>query len=149
MVIRRMSVLTALVAVLAAAGCARDAGSGAPDGPAPHPSASPGSSAAPGSPGPPERTGPPATDLPLPGKSDPMAAGAQTVSGTVTAGVEPDCLLLTGDGAAHLLIFDDPALRPAAAVGAKLTVTGRAAPDMMSTCQQGTPFIVTSVRPSS
>ena len=161
MVIRRMSVLTVLVAMLAAAGCARDAGSDAPGAPAPDSSAAsgsspgsgssaaPGSSGASGSPASPGSTELPATDLPPPGKSDPTAAGAQTVSGTVAAGVEPGCLLLTGDGAARLLIFDDPAIRSAAPVGAKVTVTGRAEPDMMSTCQQGTPFIVTSVQPSS
>jgi hypothetical protein len=139
MVIRRMSVPTAvLAAVLAAAGCARDAGSGESAGaPAPAPS-----SIAPGT------TELPAADLPGAGEPVPGAAGAKTISGTVTAGVEPGCLLLTDGGAEHLLIFDDPAMRADAAVGAKVTVSGRAQPDQMTTCQQGTPFIVTAVRPN-
>ncbi len=139
MVIRRISVLTVLLAaVLTAAGCARDAGTGESAGaPAPAPS-----SVAP------ESTRLPATDLPEPSKPAPGAAGAQTISGTVTAGVEPNCLLLTGGGAEHLLIFDDPAMRADATIGAKVTVTGQAQPDQLSTCQQGIPFLVTAVRPN-
>ncbi len=132
MVIRRTPALTALlVAVLAASGCARDAGTGDSAGaPAPAPATS---SAAPES-----------TALPEPDKSG--TAGAQTISGTVTAGVEPGCLLLTGDGGEHLLVFADPAMRADATIGSKLTVTGEAQPGQMSTCQQGIPFRVTSVR---
>jgi hypothetical protein len=75
----------------------------------------------------------------------PTAAGRQTLSGTVTAGVEPHCLLLTGDGAAHLLLFTDPAQRAKAQVGTSITVVGTAAPTQLTTCQQGIPFVVTSV----
>jgi hypothetical protein len=140
MVIRRMSVLTVLLAaVLAAAGCARDAGTGESAG-APAPASS--------SPAAPESTQLPATELPDPSKPAPGAAGAKTISGTVTAGVEPNCLLLTGGGAEHLLVFDDPAMRAEVEVGAKVTVTGRAQPDQLSTCQQGIPFIVTAVQPN-
>jgi hypothetical protein len=147
MVIRRMSVLTVLVAVLAAAGCARDGGSGSSAGaPAPASSALPAPST--GAVTRPETTELPGTDLPLPSKARPGGPGAQTITGTVSAGVEPDCLLLAGDGTQHLLVFDDPAMRTAAEVGAKVTVTGRAEPGMMSTCQQGVPFIVTSVQPN-
>lgn len=136
MVIRRTPALTALlVVVLAASGCARDAGTGDSAGaPAPAPATS---SAAPA-------PAPESTAQPEPDKSG--AAGAQTISGTVTAGVEPGCLLLTGDGGEHLLVFDDPAMRPDATIGSKLTVTGEAQPGQMSTCQQGIPFRVTSVR---
>jgi hypothetical protein len=77
------------------------------------------------------------------------APGAEAITGTVTAGVEPDCLLLAGERDAHLLVFEDESLRAQAKVGARLTVTGRAEPDMMTTCQQGIPFIVTAVRPAS
>lgn len=132
MVIRRTPLLTVLlVAVLAAPGCARDTGTGESAGaPAPVPATS---SAAPGS-----------TAMPEP--SRPSATGGQTISGTVTAGVEPNCLLLTGDGGEHLLLFEDPAMRADATIGSKLTVTGEAQPDQLSTCQQGIPFRVTSVR---
>ena len=72
-------------------------------------------------------------------------AGGQTVTGTVSAGVEPNCLLLNDATGAHLLIFDDPAMRAKAPVGKKVTVSGKSDPSMMSTCQQGVPFIVSSI----
>ena len=141
MVIRRTPVLAVLLAaVLAAGGCARDAGTGDSAGaPAPTPSTAAPSAAAPSSP-----AQPPA---PLPESGKPSAAG-QTITGTVAAGVEPDCLLLTGNGTEHLLLFADPAMRADAPVGAKLTVTGEAQPGQMTTCQQGVPFLVTAVRPA-
>jgi hypothetical protein len=66
----------------------------------------------------------------------------------VSAGVEPGCVVLSGPGGSHLLIFEDPALKSRAAEGAQVVVTGRAEPSMMTTCQQGTPFLVTDVRPA-
>jgi hypothetical protein len=69
----------------------------------------------------------------------------EAISGTVTAGVEPNCLLLTGDGKPHLLVFADPAMKAKAKVGAVVTVVGTAKPAQMTTCQQGTPFLVTSL----
>jgi hypothetical protein len=123
MMINRLSVCAAVLAVLSVAGCARtDAGA---------PSSSP-SSAAPSS-----QVAP-----------APSAAGAQTLTGEVAAGVEPDCLLLEGVGGPHLLFFEDKALRAVAEVGRRVTVVGRAEPGMMTTCQQGTPFMVTSISPS-
>ena len=129
MVTRRFA--TALMLVLAVAGCANNdqAETGA-TGPAPSasdvlPSATPSTE--------------PSGDLPT-------ASGAETISGTVTAGVEPGCLLLQDAKGSHLLVFDDEALKSSAAVGAKVTLTGRSQPKMMSTCQQGIPFIVASVK---
>lgn len=142
MTVRRMSVLIALVAVLVTAGCARgdDAGSG-PSTPG---SAAPGSGA-PESPVP----GVPESGVPTNSPAKPPAdSAAQTLSGTVTAGVEPNCLLLAGGGKEHLLIFDDETMKAAAKVGTQVTVEGREQPDMMTTCMQGTPFLVTSVRAS-
>ncbi|MET0422961.1 MAG: hypothetical protein ABW046_03750 [Actinoplanes sp.] len=88
---------------------------------------------------------------PSPGKPSatlPAEDGAATITGTVSAGVEPSCLLLQDAKGSHLLIFDDAAMRAEAAVGTKVTLVGRSDPSMMSTCQQGVPFIVTAVRPS-
>ncbi|MEV0156203.1 hypothetical protein AB0H57_21085 [Micromonospora sp. NPDC050686] len=69
------------------------------------------------------------------GPSLPPGPGAHTLTGTVAAGVEPNCLLLDG----YLLVGGPrDVLRP----GAKVTVEGRVQPDMMTTCQQGTPFVV-------
>jgi hypothetical protein len=89
-------------------------------------------------------------DLPLPsggpGSGKPAVGGTQTVTGMVSAGVEPNCLLLTSGGTSHLLIFKDPSLRADAPVGRTVTVVGNSEPSMVSTCMQGTPFIVTSVK---
>ncbi|MFR9776300.1 hypothetical protein ACL02O_09575 [Micromonospora sp. MS34] len=75
------------------------------------------------------------------GPSLPPGPGAQTLTGTVEAGVEPNCLLLDG----YLLVGGPrDVLRP----GTKVTVTGQAQPDMMTTCQQGTPFVVEAARPA-
>jgi hypothetical protein len=63
-----------------------------------------------------------------------------TISGTVQEGVEAGCLVLDG----YLLIGGrDQGVR----AGAKVTVTGRAQPNLMTTCQQGTPLQVETVRP--
>ena len=88
----------------------------------------------------------PPTGLPSAGGGKPGATGAQTITGTVTAGVEPNCLVLTAGDASYQLVFDDPAMRSDAPAGKKVTLVGRAEPGMMSTCQQGVPFIVTAVR---
>jgi len=82
-------------------------------------------------------------DLPTPS----AAPGDETISGTVVAGVEPNCLLLQDSAGSHLLIFHDPSLRKDATAGSKVTVTGKSEPKQMSTCQQGIPFIVSAVQP--
>jgi hypothetical protein len=167
MLIRRSGVLAALVAVLFAAGCARDAGGSTSTGtPGSTSSASAGvpgstSSASAGVPGSagsasagvPGSAGSASAGAPgsappsgkHTGTKPPATSGSETLSGTVTAGVEPNCLLLTGNGPVHLLLFDDPSLRSKAQVGASVTVVGTAAPTQLTTCQQGIPFIVTSV----
>lgn len=70
-----------------------------------------------------------------------MAINPHTLTGTVTAGVEPGCLLLDG----YLLVGGDPGVIRA---GARITVTGRVVADLMTTCQQGTPFVVRSAEPA-
>jgi hypothetical protein len=126
MMIRRFSVLTALVAVLVAAGCARNADS---DSPAAPPADTASASAS-------EESG------------KPSGPAGQTITGTVSAGVEPKCTLLSGGGTDYLLIFSDPKLRDQVKIGEPATVVGRAEKDQMTTCQQGTPFVVTAVRPN-
>jgi hypothetical protein len=130
-------VAAALALMLCLAGCANQDSpidSAAP-GPA---SAAPSSSAAPSLP----------SSAPTAEPSAPTATGAQTITGTVEAGVEPNCLLLHDGKGSHLLVFDDAAMRADVTVGKKVTLTGRSEPTMMSTCQQGIPFIVTSVAPA-
>ncbi|WP_319463810.1 hypothetical protein [Micromonospora sp. RTP1Z1] len=98
----------------------------------------------PGSTGPAPSTPPsavPPTKRPPNGPSLPPGPGGDTLTGTVSQGVEPNCLLLDG----YLLVGGPrDVLRP----GATVTVTGRSQPDMMTTCQQGTPFVVESARPA-
>jgi hypothetical protein len=138
MVTRRF---VALVLALGLAGCANnvDGQAAAPSGSAPTDSASAATSVPP-----PAGTEPSAA----PTRTKPPAASTETISGTVTAGVEPNCLLLQDATGSHLLHFSDPAMRADASVGSKVTLTGHSEPTMMSTCQQGVPFIVTAVRPS-
>lgn len=118
----RMTLLATAAMALSMAGCANGASvpsssaASASSSAAPVPSAAPASSSA--------------------------AGGTRTISGTVTAGVEPNCLLVDD----HLLIFEDEKLKAAAQEGATVTVTGRTEPGMMTTCMQGTPFVVTAIR---
>ncbi|MFC4148339.1 hypothetical protein ACFO0M_18970 [Micromonospora mangrovi] len=108
-------------------------------------SASPEPSASPSAPGTPSAPGAPAPSAPIVpskgGPSKPPGPGGTTLTGTVQGGVEPNCLLLDGN-----LLIGGPRdlLKP----GAKVTVTGRPQPDMMTTCQQGTPFVVESAHPA-
>lgn len=133
MVIRRSVVPVALLLALSA-GCANNtAGNGTDAGaPAPAPSSA---VALPES----ATTSAPVEDPPVPGK--PSGGGTTTLTGTVTAGVEPNCLLLDG----HLLIFNDAAQKGSVRAGQRITVTGRPDEGLMTTCQQGVPFLVSSV----
>jgi hypothetical protein len=72
--------------------------------------------------------------------SDPQmpSEGELVVSGTVTAGVEYGCLMLDD----YQLVGGPRELFPP---GTRVRVTGRPEPRMMTTAQQGTPFVVTGV----
>jgi hypothetical protein len=83
----------------------------------------------------------PATTGPVPTTEPAPPAGEVTVTGTVSEGVEPGCLLLDG----YLLVGGDrDQLRP----GARVAVTGRVDRGLLSTCQQGVPLVVASVEPA-
>ena len=60
-------------------------------------------------------------------------------------GVEEGCLLLSTPDGDYLLLGADPSVVTA---GARVTVRGRADPSVMTTCQQGTPFMVVSAEPA-
>jgi hypothetical protein len=81
------------------------------------------------------------TDPTSPTKGGPSSAGTTTLTGTLQAGVEPGCLLLDGN-----LLVGGP--RDVLKAGARVTVTGRTQPDLMTTCQQGTPFVVDTAKPA-
>ncbi|MGI5500551.1 hypothetical protein [Lentzea sp. CA-135723] len=79
--------------------------------------------------------------LPTPTRA--LDPDVKTVRGTVSAGVEAGCTLLTAPGEQYLLLGADPAI---AVAGAMVEVSGKPDPGAMTTCQQGTPFHVTSTR---
>ncbi|MFU8852152.1 hypothetical protein ACNAW0_14390 [Micromonospora sp. SL1-18] len=125
---------TVFVALLACAALAACAGPGAEP-------ASSGSTGGPVSstPSPDPSTTP--SDPTAPTGPAPTSPGAATLTGTVQAGVEPNCLLLDGN-----LLVGGP--RDVLKAGARVTVTGHPQPDLMTTCQQGTPFVVESAKPA-
>jgi hypothetical protein len=138
MTMRRFPLILAAVAVLAASACASPGTSPEPGAPA-----APSSSAVVESPGfvdpgvpletPPDMTGKPGQSVDV------------TVTGQVTAGVEPGCRLISDGRNSYLLLGADENV---AKVGAQVTVTGTVSEGMMTTCQQGTPLQVTSVKAS-
>jgi hypothetical protein len=131
------SVLVLAVAAVALGGCGAASSDGTP--------AAPSLSPVPSQVAPtlaPNPSGPGVAPPSGPRASGPAAAG-MSVSGEVVEGVEAGCLLLKTPATLYLLIGGDRAALP---VGKRVTVVGTPQPDMMSTCQQGTPFQVDSVR---
>jgi hypothetical protein len=153
-----MSRTTRLAAVLAGTALALGACGGEAAAPTPSPSGGSPVSSAPGTPtGAPEPTATPApSDPPVssprpkfppratkPPKtpSDASPGARTTVTGTISPGVEGNCLLLNG----YLLVGGPrTVLKP----GARVTVAGRVQPAMITTCQQGTPLVVESATPA-
>lgn len=79
----------------------------------------------------------PPEDLTVP----PTRAGKHSmvrVRGTVSDGVEPGCRLLTSKGVTYLLIWRHGTL----VTGKEIEVEGTVQPDLVTTCQQGTPLVV-------
>ncbi|GAA4925109.1 hypothetical protein LX16_0147 [Stackebrandtia albiflava] len=72
---------------------------------------------------------------------DGKETGAMTITGTVSSGVESGCVLLEYDGTVYNLVGGDAGILTA---GATVEVTGRVDEGLMTTCQQGTPFVVES-----
>ncbi|WP_230415902.1 hypothetical protein [Micromonospora tarapacensis] len=73
------------------------------------------------------------------GPTKPPTTGETTLTGRIESGVEPGCLLLDG-----YLLLGGP--RDVLTSGATVTVTGRADATIMTTCQQGIPFVVASAK---
>lgn len=78
------------------------------------------------------------------GSGSVQADGPTTLTGTVTEGVESRCVLLVDDSGATLanLMGWDLQAHP---FGSTVEVTGSFEEGLMTTCQQGRPFVVTSV----
>jgi hypothetical protein len=64
-----------------------------------------------------------------------------TVDGTIEAGVEPGCRVLTAGSTRYLVLGADDA-----PMGVPVRVEGVLQPGVLSTCQQGTPLRATSVK---
>jgi len=82
----------------------------------------------------------PYLDPSLGDSSKPGSDSQTTISGTVAAGVESGCLVLEYDGTLYGIYgsFDSSVVY----AGAEVTLHGKVESDMMTTCQQGTPFVV-------
>ena len=71
--------------------------------------------------------------------------GEITITGVVEEGVERGCTVLrSGDQLYQLIGSADPRITP----GTRLRVRGRPNPNLMTTCQQGTPFQVVDIQPA-
>lgn len=134
---RMVVTLTALAVVALLGACEHDDGEAAGTPPPSSPSATPDpmpSVSPPVVPVPPQPTVVP----------PPTAAPGPSITGRVIEGVEAGCLLLRTPSGDYLLIAT-PAMRDRLQVSATATVRGYADPNMMTTCQQGTPFVVQEV----
>jgi hypothetical protein len=88
---------------------------------------------------------PPSTLGPSGGAS--QSGVEMTVTGELQEGVEAGCTLLRTSGVLYLLIGGDRS-KMQGSTSAKVTVKGKPEPGLMTTCQQGTPFRVTEMRPA-
>lgn len=75
-----------------------------------------------------------------------VTEGEITIVGRLVEGVEPGCLVLRSGTDEYLLILPRDVDRSALTAG-PLTVRGRLEPGLATTCQQGTPLLVTEIRP--
>jgi hypothetical protein len=95
----------------------------------------------------------PSTPAPSPTPSLRSTGGASpagdemTVTGELQDGVEVGCVLLRTNDKLYLLIGGDRS-KMQGSRATKVTVVGKPAPGLMTTCQQGTPFQVREMRPA-
>jgi len=90
-------------------------------------------------------TAPETTPTPPPTTAPGSGTSQITATGMLRDGVEPGCVLLEADqGTVYLLVGGD---RGTLSAGGRVQVTGRLAPDLLSTCQQGQPLQVSSIKP--
>jgi hypothetical protein len=88
---------------------------------------------------------PPSGSLSAVGTVTPAPGGSPTtLQGTVTEGVENNCVVLVDASGTVLANLQGWDLR-AHPFDSEVEVTGTFEPDLMTTCQQGTPFDATTV----
>jgi hypothetical protein len=85
---------------------------------------------------------PPIMKPPAP-STDP-SDGLTTLRGTITQGAEPSCTLITDAKVEYLLLAADSVSMPP--VGTSAVVTGHVEHGIMTHCQQGIPFAVTTIK---
>lgn len=88
-----------------------------------------------------ETGGPSVTFTDPSGKSSPGI----TITGTPTEGVENGCIVMQSGATLYLLLGGDRSILMS---GRPVEVRGTPDPGLMTTCQQGTPFRVTEVKPA-
>jgi hypothetical protein len=94
-----------------------------------------------GTPGSPSPSPSPSSSAPVPGPTGPDDEKLMTLTGTVGEGVEAGCTILTsGDQVYELQGSGVGSLR------GTVTVTGHVLDNVMTICQQGTPFRVVEVK---
>ncbi|MEU6247590.1 hypothetical protein [Glycomyces sp. NPDC047010] len=88
----------------------------------------------------PDESSTPYLDPSMGDSSKPGSSSLTTISGTVQSGVESGCLVLEFEGTVYGIFgsFDSSVVY----AGAQVTLHGEVDAGMMSTCQQGTPFVV-------
>jgi hypothetical protein len=67
------------------------------------------------------------------------------LTGDLVGGVEPNCVLMRSGGKEYLLLGGD---RSVIKPDKRITVRGRVANGIMTTCQQGIPFQVSEAAPA-
>lgn len=98
-------------------------------------------STSPSSPSPSPSSLPASPSTPTPSASRPQGGATIEVSGTVVEGVEIGCRLID-----RYLLLPGPGIsQDDLPIGATLKVRGRVERGMMTTCQQGTPLLVTEI----
>lgn len=86
----------------------------------------------------------PVEDLTVLPTGKPGPVSRVQLSGTVAPGVEAGCHLLTSGGSTYQLIWE----RGGLVDGQQVEVVGTPQPDLMTTCQQGIPFVVERLTPA-
>ena len=89
----------------------------------------------------------PPSSTPKPTGGASAAADEVTLTGVLQEGVEAGCTLLRTSDGLYLLLGGDRS-KMQGNTSSRVTVVGKPATGVMTTCQQGTPFQVREMRPA-